>query len=101
MIRQVERVAEYHIGACDGPRIRTKGESYRLGELRIVELGDRLIAVRERFFEARHQLGLRPGRLHRVRSSGIFGCPRSLHRAKVVAEEVIIVRDVLSDESDT
>src|SRR6266513_3740367 len=101
MIRQVERVAEDHVGACDSPRIRTKGESYRLGELRIVELSDRLIAVRKRFLETRHQLRLRPGRLHRIRSGGILGCPRSLHRAKVVAEEVIVVRDVLSDESDT
>src|SRR5438477_151466 len=90
MIRQVDRVAEDHPGACDSPRIPTKGDSHWLCELRIVELSDRLIAVRERFLEARHQLGLRPGRLHRIRSGGILGWPRSLQRAKVVAEEVIV-----------
>ena len=101
MIRQIDCVAEDHPGTCDCARIPTKSDSHRLGELRIVELGDRLIAERERFSEPRHQLRLRPGRLHRIRSSGILGCPRSLQRAKVVAEEVIVARDVLRDESDT
>src|SRR5437763_258999 len=98
VIRQVHRVAEDHCRSRESPRIPSEGDSYRLAELRIIDLSDRLIAVGERFLEARHKLVLRPRRLHRIRSGGILGGPRSLHRAEVVAEEVIVARDVLSDE---
>src|SRR5256885_13436097 len=100
VIRQVHRVAEDHCRPRESPRIPTEGDSYRLAELRIIDLSDRLIAVGERFLEARHKLVLRPRRLHRIRGGGILRSAGCSHRAEVVAEEVIVARDVLSDKSD-
>src|SRR5512142_1295883 len=100
MIGEVERVEEYHVDARRLPLGTAQRERNRVGERRIGDLFDRLVAECKRCLEFRHELGLWPRCLDRVGRRRVPGVDRRLHRAEVAAEEVTVARDVLCDEAE-
>src|SRR2546423_2322905 len=101
MVSKVLHVADQHPSTYHSTWVSTKGHGNRVSELCVINLGDCLLAKRKRLLEARYQLVLGPGCLDRVSGNGILGRARSLHRAKVVAEEIVVICNVLRDVADT
>jgi len=100
VIRQVERVAEQHVRARHVSRLPAECDRDLVGELRVIELADRPLAILERRLELGDQRVLGPRCLHGVGGRGVLGRPCALHRPEIVAEEIVVVHQMLGDEPD-
>src|SRR5437588_5961610 len=88
VIGDVERMAKHHARTCHVPRLATERHRDLIGELRVIELGEGVLAERERRFELRDQRILGPLCLDGIRRRRVLRRQRRLHRAEIVAEEI-------------
>ena len=97
VIRHVERVAQDHAGARALPRLPAERQRDLFAQFRIVELGERVLAELERRLELRDERVLGPLRLDGVGRRRIRCRQRRLHLPEIIAEEIVVARQMLRD----
>src|SRR6185369_17981650 len=93
-------MAEHHVGACGLSRLSIERHRDLICQLRVVELRKCTFTEGERRLELVDEFRLRPRCLDRVSGGAVLWGQRGLHCAKVVAEEVVVARQMLRDVSD-
>jgi hypothetical protein len=100
VVPEIECVAEDHRGTRHVAGLAAEGHARLRSDARVGELPERPLAEVERLLELRDERVLRPLGLHRVRGLGVLRRPREFHLAEGIAEQIVVVGEMLRDVSD-
>src|SRR5678810_400573 len=97
MIGDIDDVSQHYHRSRRWPWLAIERQRDWLRELRVVELAKGVFTECERRLELRHERILWPFRFDGVGGRGIRRRQCGFHRAKIVAEEIVVARQVLRD----